>query len=204
MTIHFQQFIKTIFIGAIILLFASVLIRIWIIYRYGSVLYSPDNSPSAPVAVIFGAGLRRDGKPTKVLQDRIQTGIDLYKFGKVDVLLMSGSQTFTGYDEVMSMRDYAIANGVPANAIQLDGRGFSTSNTCENILANRLERVLLVTQNFHLPRALFYCTSLGIESIGVSADTPGYRRTTIALWNIREIPATFVAFLQILSKMKIP
>lgn len=202
LTSNFQLTIKVMFITAIFLLIFSVLIRVWIMHQHSSLIYSPATSPSSEIAVILGAGLRRDGKPTRVLQDRIEAGIKLFEAGKINKMLMSGSQTIAGYDEVNSMKEYAVMRGIPSNVILLDGRGFSTQKTCENIFSFKIDEVILISQKFHLPRALYFCSSLGIKSIGVYADMPGYRTSTLALWNLREIPATFVAFIQNLIKMK--
>ena len=116
-------------------------------------------------------------------------------------MLMSGSQTIAGYDSKFHEGVRGDA-GIPSNVILLDGRGFSTQKTCENIFSFKIDEVILISQKFHLPRALYFCSSLGIKSIGVYADMPGYRTSTLALWNLREIPATFVAFIQNLIKMK--
>ena len=202
LNLHITQFIRLVFIFLIIALFSSVLIRVWFLLRFNPLIQTEKTAPDAEIAVIFGAGLRRDGKPTRVLRDRIDTGIALFNAGRVQKLLMSGSQMVSGYDEVSAMREYAESNGIPPNAILMDGRGFSTRQTCENIASARIKNVLLITQNFHLPRALFYCSEYGINSTGVLADKPGYRTLTLALWNMREIPVSFVAFVQNLCKIK--
>ena len=82
----------------------------------GSIVDLPD-APHAPVGIVFGAGLRRDGAPTTVLYDRVATASQLYKDGKVDVLLMSGHETDEGYSEPQAMRDLAESLGVPSESI---------------------------------------------------------------------------------------
>jgi vancomycin permeability regulator SanA len=118
-------------------------------------MYSPVEAPADRVAIIFGAGLRFDGTPTAMLRDRILTGADLYFSGKVEKLLMSGDNRFIEYNEPEAMRQFALSVGVPDDAIVLDYAGRRTYDTCyraKTIFG--LDRALLVTQDFHLPRAL--------------------------------------------------
>ncbi len=93
-------------------------------------IYSVDNAPFSPVAIIFGAGLRRDGSPTTVLKDRVAAGVDLYLSGKVEKLLMSGDNRFLDYNEPGAMADYAYQLGVPREDIILDYAGRRTYDTC--------------------------------------------------------------------------
>jgi len=161
-------------------------------------IYSVDDAPSDRVAIIFGAGLRRDGTPTAVLRDRVETGARLYFDGKVEKLLMSGDSQITAYSEPESMRQYALSLGIPDQDIVLDPAGKRTYDTClraKSIFG--LERALLVTQKFHLPRALFLCNTLGLKSQGVEAANRNYWRRALFFWNVREQFATFTAFLDI-------
>jgi len=150
------------------------------------------------VAIVFGAGLWRDGSPTPVLRDRVATAADLYHAGKVEKLLMSGDNRFEDYNEPAAMRDYAMRLGVPENAIVLDYAGRRTYDTCyraREIFG--LEAATLVTQSFHLPRALYICRVLGIEAQGVPADLRTYRRGSLAYWQTRETLATLQAMLDV-------
>lgn len=145
-----------------------------------------------PTAVVFGAGLRRDGRPTTVLADRVSTAVSLYQQGKVKTLLMSGSSDKSGYDEPSAMLEFALQLGVPQEDIFIDPEGDRTYLTCahaKNIYG--VERAILVTQRYHLPRALIICDALSIESEGVAADLRPYSAQTI--WSAREIGATFRA-----------
>ena len=157
-----------------------------------------DDSPSERVAIIFGAGLRRDGSPTAVLRDRVETGAQLYFSSKVEKLLMSGDNRVVDYNEPESMRQYAISLGVPEQDIVLDFAGTRTYDTCfraKSIFG--LESAILVTQKFHLPRALFLCNVLGIQAQGVEANNLNYSRRSLTFWNIREQFATFTAFVDL-------
>lgn len=168
-------------------------------------IYPVADAPSERVAIVFGAGLRRDGSPTAVLRDRVQTGASLYFSGKVEKLLMSGDNQSVYYNEPEAMRQYAISLGVPDEAIVMDAAGTRTYNTCYRAKAVfGLERALLVTQDFHLPRALFLCNALGMQAAGVEANNLNYRRSSLLFWNIREQFATFTAFMDVFWERPIP
>lgn len=161
-------------------------------------IYHASDAPAASVGIVFGAGLNRDGSPTPVLRHRIETAVDLYFQGKIEKLLMSGDNRFEDYNEPAAMYEYAARLGVPPEDIVLDYAGRRTYDTCyrarDIFLVNR---ALLITQRFHLPRALFICNMLGIESDGVIADQVIYRRRSQIIWNIREVPATAMAFWEV-------
>jgi len=161
-------------------------------------LFLVKDSPSERVAIIFGAGLLRDGSPTAVLRDRVETGAELYFTGKVEKLLMSGDNQVVEYNEPEAMRQYAISLGVPEEVIVLDYAGRRTYDTCYRAKAIfGINKALLVTQNFHLPRALFLCNTLGVKASGVEANNRNYRRSSLIFWNIREQFATFSAFVDV-------
>ncbi len=161
-------------------------------------IHTVQQAPTRPLAIVFGAGLRRDGRPTTVLADRVRTAVSLYRQGKVQALLMSGSVRAPTYDEPAAMRAMALQLGVPDQAILLDRGGSRTYQTCaraRDLLGAR--RALLVTQRYHLPRALITCQGLGIQAQGVAADLSAYSRRARGLWALREIPATLVAMWEV-------
>lgn len=157
-------------------------------------IYSAGEAPARPVAIVFGAGLWRDGSPTPILRDRVATAAELYFAGKVDKLLMSGDNTTIYYNEPGAMREYALQLGVPEEDIVLDYAGRRTYDTCYRAQAIfGVKSAILVTQDFHLPRALYICSALGLDAVGVSADRQAYRRSSIFIWNFRELFATLTA-----------
>jgi len=177
---------------------ALVVSRLITLFNAEPRLFSLDDTPSSQVAIVFGAGLRRDGTPTLVLRERVETAVDLYFAAKVDKLLMSGDNSAATYNEPKAMADYAIKLGVPASDIVLDYAGRRTYDTCYRAKAIfGVEKAILVTQPFHLPRALYICHALGIEATGVPADKYFYRRSTLMFWNLREMPATLTALLDV-------
>jgi SanA protein len=168
-------------------------------------IYETSDSPNKRVAIVFGAGLRRDGTPTAILRDRVETAADLYSSGKVEKILMSGDNRFDYYNEPEAMRQYALSLGIPAQVIALDYAGRRTYDTCYRAKAIfGVESALLVSQKFHLPRALFLCNTLGLESDGVEANQRRYRRISLLLWNIREQLATVGAFLDVYVSNPLP
>jgi SanA protein len=195
----------------LIVLIAAAGILIFGLPRLVSGLYSisriasVNSASQRPVAIVFGAGLLRDGSPTPVLRDRVETAAELYFAGKVQKLLMSGDNRFVEYNEPAAMRAYALELGVPDDAIVLDYAGRRTYDTCyraKEIFG--VDQALLVTQRFHLPRALVICNGLGIEGQGVSADRRAYRRSSLGIWNLRELPATLVAFIDTFITRPLP
>jgi SanA protein len=168
-------------------------------------LYQKENAPDERVAIVFGAGLRQDGTPTPILRDRVETAADLFFNGKVEKLLMSGDNRFVNYNEPESMRQYALSLGVPYETIVLDYAGRRTYDTCYRAKAIfGVKSALLVTQKFHLPRALFLCNALGVRAAGVEAKNRQYWGMSLFIWNFRELLATISAFMDVYINNPIP
>ena len=127
-------------------------------------------SLNADCIIVLGAGVRADGTPSPMLQDRLLQGIALYNMGVSDRLLMSGDNTKKGYDEVNTMKQYAIRKGIISEDIFMDHAGISTYDSiyrAKEIF--QAEKLIIVTQEYHLYRALYISDSLGVEAYGVSA-----------------------------------
>jgi len=161
-------------------------------------IFQKESALPEGIAIVFGAGLRRDGTPTPILRDRVQTAASLYLSGKVEKLLMSGDGQMEGYNEPEAMRQFALSLGVPNEAITLDFAGSRTYDTCYRAkTVFGVKSALLVTQKFHLPRALFLCNALGLEALGVEANNRQFWRGSMLVWNVREQLATVGAFLDV-------
>jgi SanA protein len=168
-------------------------------------IFSVTDVMPEKVAIVFGAGLRRDGTPTTILRDRVETAAALYKTGKVQKLLLSGDNSYLDYNEPGAMKEYALELGIPEQDIILDYAGRRTYDTCYRAKAIfGLERALLVTQPYHLPRAVFTCNMLGVVSPGVYADNYPYRKISLGYWNLRELPASLVALWEIFVSKPLP
>ena len=121
--------------------------------------------------------------------------------GKVDQILMSGDNSSLDYNEPDAMMAHAIALGVPAEDIQPDYAGRRTYDSCYRAREIfQVQSLVIVTQAFHLPRALFLCNQLGIPSVGVAADQAVYDPRSLAWSESREVPATFFALLDVIRR----
>ena len=126
-------------------------------------------------ALVLGCKVKADGCPSDMLHDRLQRGIELYNAGAVPKILMSGDHGQTEYDEVNTMKQFAIDEGITSSDIFMDHAGFSTY---ESIYRARdvfgVKSVIIVTQKYHLFRALYIAERLGVEATGVSANPRSY------------------------------
>ncbi len=160
-------------------------------------IYTVEDVPAETVAIVFGAGLGKAGGPSDVLYDRLTVASQLYKAGKVQKILVSGDNSYENYNEPEVMTTTLIdAFAIPAADIGQDFAGRRTYDTC--IRAKEvfgIEQAILVTQDFHLPRALYTCNSLGIESVGVSASLQPYILEDY--YAFREYPATLAMFMDL-------
>lgn len=186
---------------ALFLIFAFLLSPlVWrkaVSWYYTQHIYSPSTVPEEKVAIVFGAAVYRNGRLSSVLRDRMETAINLYERGKVQKILVSGGSANQTYDEPGAMKAYAVQRGVAEEDIQVDHAGERTYDTCyraRNIF--QLDRAILVTQAFHLPRAIFTCQRLGLEANGVPADMRPYRG--MRWYEFRETVATMVALLDVI------
>lgn len=126
--------------------------------------------------LVLGCGVRPDGSPSHMLEDRMKRAIQLYQAGWSDVLLLSGDNRKEDYNEVGVMKAYAMARGVPEEAIVLDHAGLCTYDSLYRARAIfGAERVAVITQAFHISRALYIGRSLGVEAWGVTADLRPYQ-----------------------------
>jgi len=175
--------------------FITGILRVTMLVMGQSRTYLPETVPQAPAALVLGAGLNRDGTPGLVLQDRVRSAGELYFQGKVEKLLMSGDNSSEFYDEPGAMKEFALELGIPEGDIVLDFAGRRTYDSCYRAKAIfGLDNLIVVTQAFHLPRALFLCNAFDIEADGIPADDANYRRSTYTFWWVREILASLKAY----------
>jgi len=153
-------------------------VNLWVVgttagYRYQQV----GDVPARQAAIVPGALVYRDGRPSDILADRLQTALELYRAGKVGKILASGDHGRVQYDEVNAMRRWLEARGVRSEDIFMDHAGFDTCDTMQR--ARRVFCVasaVVVTQDFHLPRAVYLARQAGIDAVGVKADRHRYRK----------------------------
>ena len=167
--------------------------------------FTVEDVPATRVAIVFGAGLLRDGSAGPVLSDRMLTAVNLYQAGKVEKILVSGDNRELSYNEPEAGRQYALERGVPDEDIVLDYAGRRTYDTCyraKHIFG--VDQAILITQEFHLPRALTLCNWFGVDSVGVEADNRYFLKRARAWWNFRETFAVFQAAWDLMITKPLP
>lgn len=176
--------------------------RGWVEWRYTQEIYTIDEVPEEQVAIVYGAAVR-NGRLTTILRDRMDTAIALYEVGKVQQIIVSGSYNNAYYNEPEAMMAYAIQQGIPAEDIYPDYGGWRTYDTCYRAKHTfGVDQAILVTQAFHLPRAIFTCRALGIEAVGVTADVRTYRGED--WYAVREFGATLQALVDVIKRDPAP
>lgn len=170
----------------------------WWVWREGSSLITaPERVQPAQAILVLGAGVV-GGAPTPMLEDRLKVGLELYRAGKAPKLLLSGDHGQVEYDEVGVMRRYLEAEGVPPEDLFLDHAGFDTYDSLYRAQAVfQADSVIVVTQAFHLPRALWLGQSLGLQVQGVEADLRHWPELESA-YRVREHLARLKAFGEVL------
>lgn len=155
-----------------LLVLGTLLPSVWVDVSAGGSLRTVADVPHTAVAVVFGAGLW-DGEPSPYLAHRLDAAAELYRTGRTEVVLVTGDNSRTGYDEPSAMRAYLIAHGVPDRRIVSDFAGFDTWDSC--VRARKVFAVddaVLISQGFHIRRALTLCRAAGVSSYGVGVDEP--------------------------------
>ena len=189
------------FAAIFICVFAAVCVNFYIKGYSEKFIVSAEDAynTDADCIVVLGAGIINSTTPTSMLKDRLDTAIDIYKNGKCGKIIMSGDHGTKEYNEVSVMKNYAIEHGVPSEDIFMDHTGFSTYDTmyrAKEVFG--AESALVVTQKYHLYRALYIANKLGINAMGVCADTHIYRGQILR--DIREVAARAKDFAYILTK----
>lgn len=149
--------------------------------------------------IVLGCGVREDGSLSHMLRDRLICGLELYEVGAAEKLLMSGDHGRKDYNEVGAMKQYAVENGVPTENVFMDHAGFSTYETVYRAKeVFEADKVIIVTQEYHLYRALYIAEQLGVEAYGVSADLNTYAGQSLR--DFREILARCKDFIMCIYK----
>lgn len=160
-----------------------------------------DNVPEAQTAIILGAKVHEDGTMSDMLYDRVMTAIDLYNGGKVEKILISGDHGRIAYDEVGTVKDFLLKKGVKKQDIFIDHAGFDTYDSmyrARDIF--KIDSAIVVTQEFHLNRAVYIGKSLGLNVYGMKADRHIYLGMEMNIF--REYFARVKAFFNVLFNSK--
>ena len=191
-------------LGIVLLIgIAAVSLSVYMVKATEKNIFTADtfkNDEKADCILILGAGVK-DGKPKPMLRDRLLTGIELYKSGAAEKIIMSGDHGRADYDEVNVMRAFALEQGVRAEDIFLDHAGFSTYDSvyrAKNIFG--AENIIIVSQKYHLYRALYISEKLDVKAAGVSANLNSYGGQLKR--DIREIIARDKDFFKCIVKLE--
>lgn len=193
-----KKLIITISVILILLLTYLILIPI-LTLNYGKNKIYTDISDikGYEIAIVFGAGLKPDGTPNDMLKDRLDTATELYNEGKIEKILLSGDNSLVEYNEPQAMYDYLVfTKEIPPENVVRDFAGLRTYDTCaraKNIW--KIDKAILISQGYHLSRAIFTCNTLGVQSTGYSATKDIYIGETY--YKIREILAIHKAVLDL-------
>jgi len=155
------------------------------------VMQDPDLRSDA--AMVLGASILQNGTPSDALRDRLLVGVSLYKNGNVNRILLTGDDGSYHADEIDVMKKFTIEQGVPEEDILTDGQGYRTYESCKR--ANdvfHLRDIIVVTQRFHIGRALYLCTHLGLTARGATSDLQAYQKNSF-FW-ARDLAASVVAW----------
>jgi SanA protein len=162
----------TVIASALLLLLIIVLVNA--VVRSVSVLRihdSVEEAPEAQAVLIPGAAVMQDGTLSPIFRDRVDTAIAVYGAGKAGKILVSGDNSTVSHNEVNPVRNYLLSKGIPDEDIFLDHAGFDTYSSMYRARdVFKVSSVIVATQSFHLPRALFIARLLGVKAYGISAD----------------------------------
>ena len=160
-------------------------------------VFSDSDENSYDCILVLGAGLRPDGTPSDMLADRLETAIKLYGEGYSDTILLSGDRSGDDYDEVSAMKAYCLERGVAEADIRCDNLGFSTYESIYNAAkTNEYESIIVVTQGYHLHRALYIADKMGFDAHGADAEIRRYRGQIVR--DIREVLARAKDFYKVI------
>lgn len=173
----------------------------WVRWTARSGVHDVAHTEPTPVALVLGAGLTTQGTPTRFLAARLDLAAELHRSGTVAVLLVSGDNRTQDYDEPTAMFDHLVAAGVPAEDIVRDYAGRDTYDSCAR--ARRIfgvDRLVLVSQGYHLPRAVATCRALGVDATGtgdwsMEETYPGLWRS----YTLREVAASWKTVADLVS-----
>ena len=172
-----KKFLRVILILGIVGVLTLVGVNLWVTESVRSRILTQEQAAelNADCIVVLGCQVRSDGTPSHMLEDRLKRGVALYELGASPKILMSGDHGTKGYDEVNTMKAYAIEAGIPTGDIFMDHAGFSTYETiyrAKEIFG--AEKIIVVTQQYHLYRAMYIAKAAGLEVYGVAADYRSY------------------------------
>ncbi|PAB60746.1 SanA/YdcF family protein [Anaeromicrobium sediminis] len=176
---HIKKVLSIILIGIVIGIFSIGLINYHVTNFANDYITSIEDVPQSQASLVLGALVYKNGNVSPILSDRLDIGIELYKNDKAEKLLLSGDHGRTDYDEVNPMKLYAMKNHVTEADIFMDHAGFSTYESlyrAKDVFGAK--KIIIVTQKYHLSRAVYIARKLGLEAYGVPSDKHLYPKIT--------------------------
>lgn len=171
--------VSTIFLVGAVLILGAIFLSRQVIMPYGQyIVRDMAQLPERDIALVFGGGIEKDGTQSVMQEHRIKTAVELYKKGKVKKIMITGDDGLVRFNEIDSMTYYARTHGVPVYDIVADPHGYRTYESCyrEHYVYN-IQHAIAISQEFHLPRILYFCRNFDIDIIGFPADYQGYNHT---------------------------
>lgn len=197
--VSFKQFLKRAIVFSVLILilacFTALIVNQKVESDGSNYIVNSTEVPNADAILVLGAYVFPNGSVSTMLKDRLTVGYELYEQGKAPKLIVSGDHGRKDYDEVNSMKRFMIDMGVPNKDVFMDHAGFSTYESmyrARDIF--QVQKVIIVTQEYHLMRAVYIARALGMEAYGVAADRRDYGQA-MKMYNIREIAARNKDFL---------
>ncbi len=191
-----KPFLRNVLIGCSVFGLLGVAAVTQVQLKYESKIHSFDQDLSqlekADAIMVLGAGIKPDGTPSDALRDRLLVGISLFQQQRADRILITGDDGEFRRNEIKAMNQFLVDRGVPESSILIDGRGYRTYESCKNAASLHLRRIDVVTQRFHIARALYLCSSFGIQVEGITSDVQTYRQI-IWFW-IRDLASSLKAW----------
>ncbi|KRE38386.1 hypothetical protein ASG73_05415 [Janibacter sp. Soil728] len=190
-------------LGGVVALAAVAVVapNVWVARSASGQVHGLADAPDRSVAIVLGAGLTEEGRPTPFLEGRLDIARQLYEQGSVDAILVSGDNRTHAYDEPTAMRDHLVEAGVPTDRVVMDFAGRDTYDTC--VRAKRIFEVpdaIIVSQSYHVPRAVAVCNAIGLDTVGVGDDSARRFTGPYRAGEQREYLANVKATLDVLSR----
>jgi SanA protein len=199
---NYKKIIKPLLFALTFVVLLVVIANIIVSVKSQQYIYhNVTDLPKCYTAIILGAKVSAKGVPSDFLRDRLDVAIELYNSKKVTRFLLSGDHGTTSYDEVNSMKKYLLKRGIDTSDIFLDHAGFDTYNTM--IRAKEIFQItdaIIVSQEFHLSRAIYIARSKGLEAYGIKADKRNY--PSLKRLKFRELLAKVKAFAEVTTNAK--
>ena len=196
---RFGRYIKLLILVSVFSIAILIILDSWVVSSTKDRIIPISEVEGADCILVLGAGVWPDNQPSPMLRDRLDRSIELFETATAPYLVMSGDHGQKNYDEVNVMKDYAIEKGIDSDLIYMDHAGFSTYESIYRLkYIFKAEKVIIVTQKYHLYRALYIAKALGLDAVGVAASETEYSGQLFR--DLREVLARNKDFFNVLIK----